>query len=85
MPKKSLRRAMLDRRSALSFDEWALMSGVIQRNFLDSELFLGATVIALYVPVKREVDTSIVRREALTAGKTLLLPVIMGEIGRAHV
>ena len=79
MPKKSLRRAMLDRRSALSFDEWALMSGAIQRRFLDSELFLGATVVALYAPVRREVDTSIVRSEALAAGKTILLPVVVGE------
>jgi len=78
MPKKSLRRAMLDRRTALSSGEWASLSEAVQQRFLESELFVGAAVIALYAPVNREVDTSVVMREALTAGKTVLFPVVAG-------
>ena len=79
MPKKSLRRVMLDRRCGLSPDEWASLSRGIQQRFLDSELYAGARVIALYAPVKREVDTAVVMREALAAGKIVLFPVVAGE------
>jgi len=78
MPKKSLRRVMLDRRCGLSPDEWAGLSCDIQHRLLDSELYAGARVIALYAPVKCEVDTSVVMREALGAGKTVLFPAVAG-------
>jgi 5-formyltetrahydrofolate cyclo-ligase len=78
MPKKSLRRAMLDRRSALSSGEWLSLSSDVQHRFLESELFVGSAVIALYAPVKREVDTSTVMSAALSAGKTVLFPVVAG-------
>ena len=69
---------MLDRRSALSCGEWALLSRAVQQRFLEAELFLGAAVIALYAPVNREVDTSVVMSEALATGKTVLFPVVAG-------
>lgn len=78
MPKKSLRRAMLDRRSGLSPDEWTSLSRGIQQNFLDSALYAGAKILALYAPVKREVDTAVVMREALADGKIVLFPVVAG-------
>ena len=78
MPKKSLRRVMLDRRSALSPGEWVSLSREVQQRFLASELFARAGVIALYAPVKREVDTSIVMRTALGLGKSVLYPVVAG-------
>ena len=76
MPKKSLRRVMLARRSALSPGEWASLSREVQQRFLTSELFARVGVIALYAPVKREVDTSVVMRTALGLGKKVLFPVV---------
>ena len=78
MPKKSLRRTLRERRSALSTEEWRSLSGSVQQRFLRSGLFATAAVIALYAPVNREVDTSMVMTEALSAGKTLLFPVVSG-------
>jgi 5-formyltetrahydrofolate cyclo-ligase len=69
---------MLDRRSALSPDQWTSLSREVQQRFLTSELFARAGVIALYAPVKREVDTSVVMRTALGQGKKILYPVVAG-------
>ena len=79
MPKRSLRRAVLDRRSALSLAEWASLSSRVQERFLESELYAGAALLALYAPIRREVDTSGVMAAALAAGKRLLYPVVAAE------
>ena len=79
MPKKSLRRAMLDRRSALAPDQWMSLSCQAQQRFLASELFAGADVLILYAPVRREVDTGDIMRAALDAGKKVLFPVVAGD------
>ncbi len=76
MPKKSLRLEMLQRRSALSPREWTLLSRLVQQRFLASELFLSSGVLALYAPVRHEVDTAEVMGEALAAGKKILFPVV---------
>ena len=70
---------MLERRSALSRDEWASLSCLVQQRFLASDLFAAARVLALYAPVKREVDTREVMRAALEGGKRVIFPVVAGE------
>jgi 5-formyltetrahydrofolate cyclo-ligase len=79
MPKKSLRRQMLQRRSALSLFEWESRSRLVQQHFLASDLFAGAGVVALYAPVRQEVDTMAVMAGALAAKKKVLFPVVVPE------
>ncbi len=70
---------MLERRSALSPDLWLSLSSLVQQRFLASELFARAMTLALYVPVRCEVDTADVMGAALAGGKKLILPVVHGE------
>ena len=79
MPKRSLRRALLDRRAALTRTEWAALSRRVQERFLGSDLYAGAALLALYAPVRREVDTSVAMAAALAAGKRLLYPVVTAD------
>jgi len=78
MPKKSLRRVMLDRRAGLATEEWAALSRDVQHVFLGSDHYERAGVIALYAAVNREVDTAEVLVMALAAGKRVLFPVVEG-------
>ena len=70
---------MLDRRSALTHDQWVFMSQQIQQRFLTSDLFIRSNVFALYSPVRCEVDTADVIGAALNAGKKVVLPVVVSQ------
>lgn len=79
MPKKSLRRQMLEKRKSLSPREGEQAGLLVQRAFLASAEFAGAQVLALYAPIQREVGTEKVALAALSAGKAVLYPAVSGD------
>ena len=50
-----------------------------QENLIDSAEFAAARVVALYAPIRNEVDTGEVFRVALQSGKIVLFPAVDGE------
>ncbi|ANA40737.1 MULTISPECIES: 5-formyltetrahydrofolate cyclo-ligase [Geobacter] len=79
MPKRALRQSMLALRRSLAPAEARRASEAIQRSFADSDGFRKSRVVALYAPIRGEVDTGDVLRLALDQGKTVLLPVVCGD------
>lgn len=67
---------MLEKRKALSEDDCSEKSLLIQRNLLSTEQYAYSKVIALYSSIHNEVDTGLVISDALSSGKTVLLPSI---------
>ncbi|UFS68765.1 5-formyltetrahydrofolate cyclo-ligase [Geomonas sp. RF6] len=78
MPKRSLRSGALARRGELTPAEVASLSDAVQRRFLSLPEFAAASTVALYSPIRNEVETSLVAREALRLGKELLFPAVVG-------
>lgn len=78
MPKRSLRQQMLALRRALGRDEWQSASLLAQQNLISLEEFSRAECIALYSPIHNEVDTTLIRGAAWSAGKRTLYPVVCG-------
>jgi 5-formyltetrahydrofolate cyclo-ligase len=78
MPKRTLRTESLAKRRELSVEQVKCQSLALQSLFLALPEFRQARVLALYAPIHREVDTSAVAVEALSAGKTLLYPAVAG-------
>jgi 5-formyltetrahydrofolate cyclo-ligase len=72
--KPALRRAMLARRAALSPQEAARASAAVASRVWELPAAAGAREILAYLPVKNEIDASLVAREALARGIRLLLP-----------
>ncbi len=70
---------MLAYRKSLSAAEAEAMSTAIQKTFMASREFSEAKTIALYAAVHNEVDTAHVLAQALTDGKSVLLPVVCGD------
>ncbi len=54
-------------------------SAAAQRNFLASEAYLRASVLALYAPIHNEVQTAAIFDRALRDGKTVCFPRVSGE------
>ncbi|BET58714.1 MULTISPECIES: 5-formyltetrahydrofolate cyclo-ligase [Geobacter] len=79
MPKRALRQSMLALRRSLAPAEVRRASEAIQRSFADSDGFRKSRVVALYAPIRGEVDTGDVLRLALDQGKTVLLPAVCGD------
>jgi 5-formyltetrahydrofolate cyclo-ligase len=67
---------MLEKRKALPKDDCKEKSLLIQRNLLSTEEYCEAKVIALYSSIHNEVETTLVIRDALLSGKTVLLPAV---------
>lgn len=79
MPKRNLRRLLLEKRRNLARQEWLDASRAIQETFIMNGAFEIAGSIALYAPIQWEVDTSSVAVAALKAGKTVAFPVVAGD------
>ncbi|WP_119332204.1 5-formyltetrahydrofolate cyclo-ligase [Geobacter sulfurreducens] len=79
MPKRVLRQSMLALRKSLAPAEAKWASEAIQRSFVESDGFRNARVVALYAPIRGEVDTGDVLQLALDQGKTVLLPAVCGD------
>ena len=79
MPKRALRAATLARRRELTSQQVSAHSLSLQQRFLALPEFRRAAVLALYAPIFNEVDTAAVANEALSSGKTLLYPAVVGD------
>ena len=79
MSKRSIRAQFLAERRSLSQDRRDKLSQLVQRRFIDSELFDEAESLALYSAVHNEVLTDLVGRHALAAGKRLAFPRVAGD------
>ncbi len=80
MPKNALREELLARRAALSRDEWLQASCAAQQRLLGMQLFSEADCIALYAPIRQELDTTLLFHAARVQGKRLLYPQVSGDL-----
>lgn len=79
MPKKNLRRLLLERRKDLSHEVRCSAGSGIQRAFMESDEFAAASVVALYAPIHNEVETGEVFIRALAMDKSVLYPAVTPE------
>lgn len=79
MPKRTLRAATLAHRRGLTPQQVASQSLALQERFLELPEFQAARVLALYAPIHHEVETAAVAKAALSAGKKLLYPRVVGQ------
>ncbi|SNB46338.1 5-formyltetrahydrofolate cyclo-ligase [Geobacter sp. DSM 9736] len=79
MPKTDIRRRMLAQRAAFPLSAIKDASRRIQRTFITCDLFIQARSIALYAPIRNEVETGEVLAAALKMGKTVLFPSVAPE------
>jgi len=79
MPKRALRVATLAKRRELTSQQVSAQSLMLQQRFLALPEFQRASVLALYAPIHHEVETACVATEALSQGKTLLYPAVVGD------
>jgi 5-formyltetrahydrofolate cyclo-ligase len=67
--KKSLRKMLLDRRDATSFDMMKIASQHIHKKLRRSKVFKDAEKIGVYYPIGSEVLTQDIMQEILSIGK----------------
>ena len=79
MPKREIRHRMLELRRQLSSGSgWS--SGIAaQELFLSLDEFAAARSVALYSPIRNEVDTALISAASMEAGKTVCYPAVVGE------
>ena len=75
--KSDIRKSQLNRRLHLSQDEYLNRSYKIQTNIIESEIFQEANLIACYLPIKNEVDTSYIIKSCFDLKKLIFLPKII--------
>ncbi len=75
--KSDLRKSLLNRRLHLSQDEYFDRSNKIQINIVESEIFQEANLIACYLPIKNEVETSYIIKSCFDLKKLIVLPKII--------
>ncbi len=79
MPKQQLRDSMLIRRAVLTDGLWQTNSQAAQQRLLALDLFQRAARLALYAPLKHEIDTALLFDSARQAGKQVLYPLVCGD------
>lgn len=79
MDKKSLRKSLLAQRAALPSETAKAYSQSIQRLVLAESVWAQARQIVLYMPIRNEVDTTLLMQRAWSEGKCVLLPRINPE------
>ena len=77
--KNSLRKLLLERRDATSFDMMKIASEQIHKKLRRNKIFLDAKKIGAYYPIGSEVLTQDIMQEILSSGKELFLPKVVGE------
>lgn len=76
--KGAVRYRLLSERMKLPFEEVERLSGRITKNLLNLKLFEDANTVALYYPVRNEVKTEGVFRDAKKSGKGIYFPRVGG-------
>lgn len=77
--KIALRRVLLEKRDGISSDLMKISSKKIQKNLKKIEQFRNAEKIACYYPIGSEVYTQDIIQEALSNGKQVSLPKVIGD------
>ncbi len=85
MDKAELRSYYLRCRLALDADQRQRWDALVQRRCLELDALASAATIALYSPVRGEVDTSALLRWALAQGKTIVYPRVRDDGLDFHV
>ena len=75
--KSSLRKVLLERRDATSYDFIKLASQKIHNRLKQLEIFRNAKKIACYYPIESEVLTQDIMQEILGNGKEICLPKVV--------
>lgn len=76
--KTALRRQLLAIRDGISQEAWQQTSINAQQRLLASDIFISAGSIALYAPVRNEVDTFLLHQAAISSGKQVFYPCVKG-------
>lgn len=79
MPKTALRRQLLVQRSSMDQASWQTASRAAQLRLAELDLFVQATCIVLYAPIRQEVDTELLFYKACSEGKQVLYPSVCGD------
>lgn len=79
MDKKSIRAKMIERRLALSKEEYQAKSKAIVATLLRSSFFDKTKPLGLYASMRQEVDTWVLIEQLLKAGVKLALPRVEGD------
>ena len=79
MDKKELRKAGLSRRKALSKEACRERSKVIASKVIELEEFKNSNRILLYAPIRNEVETEEIYREAKRLNKDIYYPRVQGK------
>ena len=77
--KERIRRRLLDRRDRLDRSEVRRLSGLIGERFLESNLIGNIRKIALYSPIRNEVQTDWIFQKMRELGKRIFFPRVTGE------
>jgi len=77
--KTSLRRLLLEKRDGTSFDLMKIASKSILKKLKKIEPFRDAQKIGAYYPIGSEILTQDIMQEALSEGKEIFLPKIVGK------
>lgn len=76
MDKETLRSQLIEQRLALSPQEWGRSSRRAQQRLLRLAEYLDAGSVALYAPMRNEVDTAMIALDARSRGKKVLYPQV---------
>ena len=83
--KKELRKEILDIRSSLSDDDVKLHSEAICSRLQDTEQYRRAENVCLYMPIRNEVDVTLIMERARADGKTVWLPKVRDGVMHFHL
>lgn len=79
MPKRIIRRELLERRQQLGDDECYRLSRLVQSQLFATDAYRDCRSIALYAQIRNEVQTTDVLRRALADGKQVCFPRVENE------
>ena len=77
--KKEIRRTLLKRRDALPEKQWANFSDAIKDKVISHPLFQESETIYCYMSYHHEVDTQKLLSYALSIGKKVAIPKVLGK------
>ncbi|MDH3502063.1 MAG: 5-formyltetrahydrofolate cyclo-ligase [Nitrosopumilus sp.] len=77
--KASLRKMLLEKRDNTSFDLMKIASKQIQKKLKKINIFRNAQKIGSYYPIGSEVITQDIMQEAISSGKQVYLPKVIGK------
>lgn len=79
MDKKELRRAIRDRKRAMTEEEVVTRSAALGKLFTASSLYRQAETVYGYLPYNQEVRTVPILEQAIRDGKKVAVPKVVGE------